>query len=215
MSHSLHFLWQRHRGIPLALRFFNTNIITKLRMACASVVVDPSTSATVGYACTPGSNGYMPDIATCNDASDITLAKPEYLMRGPGRSCVVSTNFTRSSTGIDVLSSNSSATSVFQSCCTSPNIDIFVSSGYGVTGGPCGFAYCNISDAAAAQGFMSCLSKNAPGVEGKCFVSYIPGPSNDTTPPPMSNTVSAGTKNMVGPGMLLGFIIGFSGLSAI
>lgn len=179
-------------------------------MACASVVVGPSTS--VGYACMPGANGYIPDIATCSSASDITLAKPEYLKRGPGRSCVISTNFTASSTGTDVLSTNSSAPSVFQTCCTSRNVDVFVSSGYGVTGGPCGFAYCNISDAAAAVNFMSCLGGMAPGVEGKCFVSYMPGASNSTAPPPTSDKKAAGTRNMVGVGMMLALILGVAGL---
>lgn len=182
-------------------------------MACASVVVGPSTS--VGYACMPGSHGYIPDIATCNSPSDITLAKPEYLKRGPGRSCVISSNFTKSSSGTDVLSTDSSTPSIFQTCCTARNVDVFVSSGYGVTGGPCGFAYCNISDAAAAASFLSCLGSNAPGVEGKCFVSYMPGASNGTSPPPTSSQTAAGTKNLVGLGMMLGLILEVACLSVI
>lgn len=175
-------------------------------MACASVVFGPSTS--VGYACMPGAHGYTPDIATCSSATDVTLAKPEYLKRGPGRSCVISTNFTTSSTGTNILSTDSVKPSVFQTCCQTRNVDVFVSSGYGVTGGPCGFAYCNISDAAAAASFMSCLGSNAPGVEGKCFVSYMPGASNGTNAPPATSTTAAGTSNMVGLRMMLGVILG-------
>jgi hypothetical protein len=78
----------------------------------------------------------------------------------------------------------------------------------------CGFAYCNVTDQAAANGFMACLNATAKGVRGECFLSSATLPSGDSKA--QSHGSGCGKarvdrKLMVAMGVLTGLAFGISG----
>ncbi|KAG9237289.1 hypothetical protein BJ875DRAFT_164279 [Amylocarpus encephaloides] len=191
---------------------------------CASLVSPDGPATIAGYGCTPGAYGFVPNVATCTNASELTIGQPSFLNGTPGRACAVSTNFTKTSTGTDVLANTTTTASIFQQCCGTGNpTEDFVKSGYGVTGGPCGYTFCNITDGASADAFMSCIGKNAPGVTGQCFVNYVGGagaaavdePAQPASASSTATQTSTGTRNSVGLGIMLGVMIGIARLSGI
>jgi hypothetical protein len=188
-------------------------------MSCSSRIVGKSGQP--GYSCIPGAVGFVPNIATCTNTTDLSIGKPLYMSSAPGHSCAVSTNFTRASTGVDVLAVNSQQPiSIFQSCCgvDNTNSENYVRSGLGVTGGPCGYTFCNVTDSNAQKSFLSCLGDKAPGVKGDCFTSYISGsnfitfdsntPTTPTPTPSASAQASSATRKAVGLGVVTTILIG-------
>ncbi|EPE34787.1 hypothetical protein GLAREA_10482 [Glarea lozoyensis ATCC 20868] len=189
-------------------------------MSCASRIVGKS--GTPGYSCTPGSVGFLPNIATCSNATNVSIGKPLYMSTAPGRACAVSTNFTRTTTGVDVLAvSPENPVSVFQSCCGVGNTksENYVRSGFGVTGGPCGYTFCNVTDQVAQKSFLSCLGEKAPGIKGDCFTSYISGSNfitfDSNTPPSASTTAkpTSGSTKLVGIGMITWVLMAVVGIA--
>jgi hypothetical protein len=178
-------------------------------MSCASRIVGKSGQP--GYSCIPGSVGFIPNIATCTNTTTLSIGKPLYMSTAPGHSCAVSTNFTRTSTGVDVLAvSPQQPVSIFQSCCGVDNTksENYTRSGLGVTGGPCGYTFCNVTNSDAQKSFLTCLGDKAPGVKGDCFTSYISGsnfitfdsntPSVASPTPSATAKVSSATRRAVG-----------------
>ena len=154
----------------------------------------------------------------CTNTSALTLVQPPFLSSVFGsRACVVSTNLTTSaSTPISILSSDSTTagTSVFQTCC---GIDSAVAT-FNETakdGGGCGFAYCNVTSQAAADGFMACLNATATGVKGQCFLSTATAPTGGTTSKAASEGGRLGVDkvSLIGMGMLAGLVTGVGGLT--
>ncbi|KAG9238209.1 hypothetical protein BJ875DRAFT_70521 [Amylocarpus encephaloides] len=159
---------------------------------------------------------------TCTNASTLALIPPPLVTH---RTCVVSSNFSISSLSpLSILAANSSnphsgiaSPSIFQICC-GEDTAVGNYTAESKDGGSCGFAYCNVTDGKAAEGFMACLNATADGVRSMCFVG--PGEGADASEGGSSTKMSAGeTKaekmGMVGMGLFLGIAVGVVGLGGI
>jgi hypothetical protein len=154
---------------------------------------------------------------SCANATALTIPQPPFLNAiHDSRACVVSSNLTTSATTqLSILSidSDSGGSSTFQTCC---GIDSAVASfsERNAGGTTCGFTYCNVTDQAAANGFMACLNATAKGVQGQCFLSAATSPSGDSTS--QSNGAGRGMagenrKLVAAMGVLTGLALGISG----
>ncbi|KAH6672508.1 hypothetical protein B0J14DRAFT_655389 [Halenospora varia] len=143
-------------------------------------------------------------MALCTNSSSLVLAQPSYISMAAGRACVVSTNFTTTSDGLNVLADSRIGQSILQSCCgTNVPIANFTS------GANCGFTYCNVTDLAAENGFMACMNQSARGIVGKCFASTILPASKATD---TAKSYGAGKRELLSFGLMAGFVVAVTGL---
>jgi hypothetical protein len=156
---------------------------------------------------------------SCANTTALTLAQPPFLNDTyNNRACVVSSNLTTSATTpISILSADSSTagSSIFQTCCGIDSaIALFLQKSR--DGTTCGFTYCNVTDEAAANGFMACLNATATGVKGECFLSTATSTSGASTSPKSGSgggKIGVDRTTKVAMAMLTGLALGMGGLT--